>query len=366
VDPSGHGWLSKLFHGIGKFFKKYWKVILSVVIAVVAAIFIGPAVAGLFNWLGSGLANAMICGYVGGFAGGFSYAAFNGSNFREALSAGHLAGRSAAYSAGLAHGVGVFVNEMGLGPLSRALAHGFSQGALEDHEGGKFGAGFLSAFSGSLMTKGSLAKNWSDLKKGIAAAIVGGTASEIGGGKFSNGAIAASMIALFNPSPTDEQSGDYDQPPSFGERVYREVSKIRGVYDYVVERLKFAGRSVVEYAFEGVDNACNVVANSVESGAKWVKKDVLLSLGQTCDILKSIDLSLQSFMETVVCDNLGEISETLINSGIRQLQVFGNAVQVVQASLMIYDIALRNVLWEIDFGLGRDYYYKTYNKMANE
>jgi len=88
--------------------------------------------------------------------------------------------------------VGSFVD------VAKAAAHGLSSGGFAELSGGDFGSGFLSGFVGSL-GNGYIEAHM-DIGPGafVASAIVGGTASELGGGKFANGAITSVMIFAVN------------------------------------------------------------------------------------------------------------------------------------------------------------------------
>jgi len=71
-----------------------------------------------------------------------------------------------------------------------------SQGTLQLASGGGE-RGFLAAFASSFATKGGWLPQ-DRLVQGIVGAIVGGTSSEIGGGKFENGAFTGAMVGLYN------------------------------------------------------------------------------------------------------------------------------------------------------------------------
>jgi RHS repeat-associated protein len=106
-------------------------------------------------------------------------------------------------SAGIASGIG---SAFGTGALTssqifaKALLHGLSQGVLTQAGGGRFGDGFIGGFTSGLMElsaiKGLMPK--SGPGQVIVSAMVGGTLSKIGGGKFANGAYTAAAVALFN------------------------------------------------------------------------------------------------------------------------------------------------------------------------
>jgi len=64
--------------------------------------------------------------------------------------------------------------------------------------GGRFGDGFLGGGVGSLLGPIIERAPGGAIGRTIAAAVVGGTASKLGGGKFSNGATTAAFVHLFN------------------------------------------------------------------------------------------------------------------------------------------------------------------------
>ena len=81
--------------------------------------------------------------------------------------------------------------------------HGLSQGGLHDVAGGSFGDGFLGGFFGSvgssLMSSPGFGNTFDTRSSRLfAAVVIGGTASELGGGKFGNGALSAAFVAMFN------------------------------------------------------------------------------------------------------------------------------------------------------------------------
>jgi RHS repeat-associated protein len=103
-----------------------------------------------------------------------------------------VASMAAAAGVGDAFGpVGNFGNE-----LARAATHGLIQGALGVAQGGKFGAAFLSAAvtSGYGSKFGQMGNR---VQRVIGAAVLGGTVSRIGGGKFANGAVTGAFVQAF-------------------------------------------------------------------------------------------------------------------------------------------------------------------------
>jgi RHS repeat-associated protein len=84
--------------------------------------------------------------------------------------------------------------------FKRALAHGIFNGGMRMAQGGKFEHGFLSGFVSSL--GGSyMQANAPHMSKGAQvalAAVIGGTAEALGGGKFSNGAVTGAYVMMLN------------------------------------------------------------------------------------------------------------------------------------------------------------------------
>ena len=107
---------------------------------------------------------------------------------------------------------GKTIRPFNLFEVARAFTHGVVQGKLVEGFGGEFRSGFAGGFAASIF--GSLAGagfgrkvlgNPNDPEdrgklplRTVAAAIVGGTVSELSGGKFANGAATAAMVHVFN------------------------------------------------------------------------------------------------------------------------------------------------------------------------
>ena len=109
-------------------------------------------------------------------------------------------------SAGAASKVGSFFGNVGkfdfAKELARSLAHGSLGGLTSLAQGGKFKHGFFSGMFASMAGSGMEASKWSvfqsDVGSVVTAAVVGGTASGLGGGKFANGAVTGAYTMLFN------------------------------------------------------------------------------------------------------------------------------------------------------------------------
>ncbi|MGH8458310.1 MAG: RHS repeat-associated core domain-containing protein, partial [Nevskiales bacterium] len=143
--------------------------------------------------------------FAAGFAGGLIS---SDGDIRTAVVSGATAGAFNVAGAGF-EGKGILGSTLeSSGYVSKVVIHGTIGGVSSDLQGGSFKSGFLSAgfaqaaspgierYLGQLGTPGAPARV-------IAAAVIGGTASELGGGKFANGAVTGAFSRAFN----DEHGG---------------------------------------------------------------------------------------------------------------------------------------------------------------
>lgn len=152
------------------------------VVAIAASVYLPGS--SLFNSMGlTGLSGQIAAGAVaGGITGG---------------------GRGALTGAVSA---GMFSQLHGMAPgIGKVVAHGVAGGLMSEMQGGSFRSGFLAAGFTQGASQLGLFNNlgdpstWSGRAANAAgAAIVGGTASVIGGGKFANGAMTGAFSRLFN------------------------------------------------------------------------------------------------------------------------------------------------------------------------
>ena len=152
-----------------------------------------------------GLSGAVVAGAGAGFGSGFAGSLLNGGSIGDAFRSGAIGAVVGGVSAGLAFGIG----ELGLSGITNHLAHGVAQGAITEAMGGEFRHGFYAAAFASAAA-GPISRFAPGGVPGqvLAAAVVGGTASAIGGGKFSNGAMSGAFTYLFNHAA--HRKGDYD------------------------------------------------------------------------------------------------------------------------------------------------------------
>ena len=183
TDPSGHSWWLK--HGRS--------ILIGVTVAVLTAVTGGLALGALGTTLATaGFGELVFAGAVGGFVGGFASGVLQGATVHQSLKMGAKGALYGAIGAGTANLIG------GIGSsVVRASLHGLTRAAITRAQGGKFSAGFWSGLASSALAP--LASNASTFEGKIAMnAIVGGTASELGGGKFANGAVSAAFVMMYN------------------------------------------------------------------------------------------------------------------------------------------------------------------------
>lgn len=163
-----------------------------------------------------------------------------GGSLSDAFKAALIAGASMVVAAGIGDLFGPVADSFQpLKEFGRAMAHGITSGGFSELGGGDFQSGFLAGFAGSL--GGSVMKVNSGPgemfatkeARVIGAAIVGGTASELGGGKFMNGAVTGALIQAFNHE-NSHQSGNGKK--KIGERLQKQIKNfVKAVKEGIVK-----------------------------------------------------------------------------------------------------------------------------------
>ncbi|MEZ5499833.1 MAG: RHS repeat-associated core domain-containing protein [Steroidobacteraceae bacterium] len=138
VDPSGYSWLSKLFHSIGHFLKKWGGTIISVAFAVIGMPYVGALLSSAFNLAVNG-------GTLGSFFTGLAISAIAGAI------AGPIGGK-------LAWLVGATGSSIGARIVAGAITGAIAGGINSEANGQSFWSGFaVGAVTGGL-TAGLQAK----------------------------------------------------------------------------------------------------------------------------------------------------------------------------------------------------------------
>ncbi len=173
IDPSGYSW-----------FSRNWKSLVAACVGIAASVITAGGA--------SGLGIAIIAGAVGGAASAFTNALLNGANVGEILKSTIGGGLMGALSGGLNYYAG------GGDFLLRLVKHSCFDAAMEGIQGGNMLHGFI---SGAINGASDTFIGGMDMAKGLRIAcnaVIGGTVSEIGGGKFANGAITSAFSMMFN------------------------------------------------------------------------------------------------------------------------------------------------------------------------
>ncbi|MBL3601657.1 MAG: hypothetical protein JMN25_17635 [gamma proteobacterium endosymbiont of Lamellibrachia anaximandri] len=200
TDPSGH-----FFVAIAMIFK-----------AAVAYVAGGLTTVGM----SSALAAVVAKGAVIGFGLGMGSSLANGASLGQALVAGLKGAVWGGVTAGITSGIGDFYgvewSNGFAGEAARSATHGVVHGAISSSRGGSFKAGFMSGAFGSLagsyggrLFKGTWLANTSEGRM-LVASVVGGTASDLGGGKFANGAVSGAFVHMFNAEVHRPKNSFYD------------------------------------------------------------------------------------------------------------------------------------------------------------
>ncbi|MBD1362946.1 VCBS repeat-containing protein [Mucilaginibacter sp. ZT4R22] len=178
--------------------ENWWKGALVGVVSVAG----GYAVAGPAMFTGGMTAGtAVLSGAAAGFAGGFTATLVNGGNFEQALENGFKGGVIGGVTAGFTFGIGTaFGNPeaMSGGYFAKAAVHGINQGIASEAMGGSFEHGFLAGSFVTLAGPLSSQISLSPELKTMVSALIGGTSSMLGGGKFANGALSGALIDIYN------------------------------------------------------------------------------------------------------------------------------------------------------------------------
>jgi RHS repeat-associated protein len=211
TDPSG-------YFSLGGFLSDLWKGIKDVVVPVViviASIYTGGLAASAMGFAYGTAGYAVAAGAVAGFVGGVASAKIQGASWSQAFRAGAKGAMWGGISAGVAYGVGEafghgtsFFSAKGAQGFAqatqKAIAHGVTRGIITQAQGGNFRAGFWSGFASSGFSVGTKGYG-NQYSRAAIMAVVGGTVSEVTGGKFANGAVTGAFVHLFNDAMLDAE-----------------------------------------------------------------------------------------------------------------------------------------------------------------
>ena len=173
TDPTGYSWMGNVFSAA-----------------------VGIAVGVETFGIGGGVLGAVFSGACAGASSAFASTMMNGANLWTAAKSAFVGGCWGALGGAVNYGIG----EIGGGWLARVSLHSVADGAMEALQGGHWEHGLLtglaSAGGGELL--GGYGAYLSDAQMLAGNAILGGVVSEIGGGKFANGAMTAAFQMMYN------------------------------------------------------------------------------------------------------------------------------------------------------------------------
>ncbi|QYM77752.1 hypothetical protein K0B96_10485 [Horticoccus luteus] len=156
---------------------------------------------------------AVVAGAGAGFGSAFAGSLLNGGSVGDAFKAGAIGAVVGGIAGGLTYGIGsAFPDKDQL--FERMLAHGVAEGGVSEAQGGQFRHGFYAGF----FTAGASPFVGNGYAGAVESAVVGGTASALGGGKFANGAVSGAFQYLLNAAQHESQlpSNEQDAKVSVG------------------------------------------------------------------------------------------------------------------------------------------------------
>ncbi len=186
TDPSGYIF-KKLFKSIGNFVSKYWRTIVTVALFAVGAYGLALAFQSVMSYKESGWKGVFVTLGTAALTYGI------GQSFDAVQSLGSMEGIFHEAARGISH----------------AVVQGIGAEILGGEFWGGFSAGFMGSMSGSIMGQTGFQDSFStQTGRVVTAAIVGGTFSVLGGGKFANGAISAAMVQALNKESEKAHGGE--------------------------------------------------------------------------------------------------------------------------------------------------------------
>ncbi|MBP7140668.1 MAG: hypothetical protein KBA71_02080 [Opitutaceae bacterium] len=253
TDPSGYFKL-----------KDALKIVAIVVVTVVsagwAAAAWGPAFVSAFG-VSSAVGAGMAGGLAGGFASGFAGSLLNGGSIGDAFKADVIGGTVGMVTGGILGKIGTMES---LNSFERGLAHGAVHGGAAEAQGGEFRHGYYSGFlNGSLDGRIETTFQNSETIQCAAAAVVGGTGSVIGGGKFANGAVSGAFSYMFNNQGRQVMKGLLKART--GLRLFGNIPFIGEIADLASAGISLAAGDYVGAAID-LGSAIPGIGNGVRAG----------------------------------------------------------------------------------------------------
>jgi RHS repeat-associated protein len=213
TDPSGFNFLNNF----GSWLTDNLGTTGAQIVIATLSVAVGYATAGLFGWVGSGIwgaavasgtfGGAVVAGAGFGFGSTFISSSLSGASLGQAFGSALIGGAIGAITGGIAWELGRLnpSNEFwSAGHLGQTIGHALVGGGVSEIQGGDFGSGALAAGLSAGLAPGinGIGGGSPDIEYVTArvavSAVIGGTAAEISGGKFANGAVTAAFLRLYN------------------------------------------------------------------------------------------------------------------------------------------------------------------------
>ena len=213
TDPTGYNWLGETFCAI-----------------------LGIAVGFETGGLATGVAGALIGGACGGASSALASCLMNGANLWQTTKSTFVGGFWGAATGVMNWDIGNFTDDF----ATSCALHSVSDGAVEAMQGGHFEHGFFMGMASSAGNLG-IAKYGDHLSleaQVAASAVLGGTVSVIGGGKFASGAMTAAFQMMYNeqmhrgPSMRDLEAIDKNYRQSLNDFSAEELYASLGFPEY--------------------------------------------------------------------------------------------------------------------------------------
>ena len=259
------------------------------------------------------------------------------------LKAGILAG----LSAGLAYGVGQYIGNQTFASafseaFARAATHGLVQGALGAAQGGKFGsaalAGFTSSILGPTADGGGYSLTNSQLGDVIQSAIVGGTASKIGGGKFANGAMTGAFVQALNHNHSASDAPGRELETFTAEEIVVRPEEVNDVYRAFFRQHKDIPLDQITIKDQAYAQALLVEGIRAGQSVGWVGSTAEALLFRKPTSFAQIGSRLARSLYVNRADAFGDVSLSDVQSARVSRSVAGR-IALTQRSVYIHRIA---------------------------
>ena len=296
TDPSGY-FLKKLFKNKA----------LRAVVAIAALVFAPEIYAAAGSWGAATFGSAAIGqGIVGGALIGY-------------VSSGTLQGTLTGGLSGAMFGA---IGDLGLAGFEKVLAHAAGGCVMGAISGGDCASGALAAGAGAAL--GPVFADFGRVGEGIARAVVGGTFSVLGGGKFANGALTAAYAYMFNDLGANHDAGKAAEARTIGQlrgegRIVVEQVRLR-----VLTEMSSSIEAIADYAYRDGDriifgevkdgtgarfsqNQKAVYSALLEGRAVITNPDVVRTLGLTANTRYVVSLTVNAVASSRALAQVGRM-----------------------------------------------------------